>query len=78
MKTETLNNCDLQDLLEALCVRRERVQLVYQDDNRSEIEINAYVEDIYAQGGADYLRLDTQQILCIDQLISVNGIKRSV
>lgn len=77
MKTEPLNNCDLQDLLEASCVRRQRVKLVYHDDDRNEIEINTYVADIYAQGGADYLRLDTQQVLRIDQLISVNGIVRS-
>lgn len=77
MKSEPLNNCDLQDQLEASCVRRQRVQLVYHDDNRTEIEINTYVVDIYAQGGADYLRLDTHQVLRIDQLISVNGIARS-
>ena len=64
--------CGFHDRLEAWAVRRTPVEVVWRNGDELR-RTTAVIADVYAQGGADWLRLDTGAVLRLDQLVEVDG-----
>ena len=68
-------SCSYYDRLEALAVRRTEVEIVYQKHGEDvERTTLGTIDDVYSKGGAEYVRLNTGEIVRLDTLVSVNGI----
>ena len=64
-------SCDRHDELEALAVRREAVRIRFRDAE-GEREAAGIIADIWAEGGAEYLRLDGGPVVRLDRLTKVS------
>lgn len=72
-KTYQSISCSYYDQLEAFATKRSHCILVYRVDH-SETISNGIIVDVFAQEGAEYLKLDTSTVIRLDHLISINGI----
>ena len=66
-------NCEFHDLLEAAAVRRAPVLIQYRDDEGIAAALRSRIVDVFASGGAEYLRLASGDTVRLDQLIAVDG-----
>lgn len=66
-------NCSYYDQLEAYATQRTRCSIVYRV-NDAEQHAEGIIIDLFAQHGAEYLKLDNGTVIRLDDLISVNGI----
>lgn len=74
-KPYQLVNCDFHDVLEVAAMQRRQVVLVYQLPDGQQTQINTQIADVFAQAGADYLRLIDGATIRLDQLISIDGLR---
>lgn len=65
--------CSFHDRLEDWAVRRTPIELVWRDGHTTQ-RITALIADVYAKEGADWLRLDTGEVIRLDRLIEAGGI----
>jgi Rho-binding antiterminator len=65
--------CGFHDRLEDWAVRRTPIEIVWRDGDETH-RTTAVLADVYAKEGADWLRLDTGEIIRLNRLITVNGI----
>ncbi len=66
--------CSLHDELESLATRGRECEIRYRPAEREEeIVTRGRIVDIYARGGAEYLRLDDGSVIRLDRIISVDG-----
>ncbi|HET9949844.1 MAG TPA: hypothetical protein VFQ22_13050 [Longimicrobiales bacterium] len=63
--------CSLHDELESLAVLREPVQITYVEPDGSEREAHGIVVDVWAQSGAEYLRVEDGTTVRLDRLREV-------
>jgi Rho-binding antiterminator len=68
-------NCDFHDVLEIAAMQRQLVVLVYLDDVGRQWSIKALITDVFARAGADYLRLASNELIRLDQIIAVDGLR---
>lgn len=57
-------------------MRREVVQLVYQDFDGTQHTVKGFIENIWAKNGEEFLRMRNDLTIRLDQLISVNDHER--
>lgn len=67
-------NCDYYDELILLILRKQKCRIAYWDAANCQINIEDYLEDIYAKQGEEFLRLKNYDEIRLDRLISVAGI----
>lgn len=65
--------CGFHDRLEDWAVRRTPVELAWHDGDETR-RTRAVIADVYARNGADWIRLDTGDVIRLDRLIEVGGI----
>ena len=65
--------CDVHDQLEAFAIRREAVRIRFRDPRGVESEVAGIIVDIWAEGGAEYLRTDDGTTIRLDRLGEVSG-----
>lgn len=79
MKSYQPIDCNFYDLLEAAAVQGKTVQLEYAASNSAEnienVEISTRIVDLYARNGEEFLVLENQQTIRLDQLLSMDGNK---
>ena len=63
--------CDIHDQLEEFAVRREAVRIRFRDPEGAEQEILGTIVDVWAAGGAEYLRTDDGTTIRLDRLSEV-------
>ncbi|RZM76716.1 hypothetical protein DYY88_18725 [Leptolyngbya iicbica LK] len=73
MQPYRLIDCGFHDELEALATLRQRCPIVYQDVDGVTQTVESRIVDVYAQGGADFIKLQTGTIIRADYLLSVDG-----
>lgn len=66
--------CALYDRLEALATRRARVPVVFTGPDGRAQHAQAVVADVFSEGEAEFLRLDTGAVVRLDALVSVDGV----
>ncbi len=66
-------DCGFHDRLEHWAVRRTPVEVVWVADG-AEHRATARIADVYAEHGADYLRLDDGTVIRLDRLVAVGGV----
>ena len=65
--------CGFHDRLEHWAIRREPVEVVWRA-LETERSATSRIVDVWAQGGADYLKLETGERIRLDRLVSVGGV----
>jgi len=68
-------NCEFHDLLEALATMRKPAQIGFPDEQGTEQKRTAVIVDVSARKGAEHLSLSTGEMLRLDQLVEVDGVK---
>lgn len=69
----TLVACGVHDRLEHWAVRGDRVEVVWRDGD-AERRAHTTIADVYARGGADWVRLGTGAEVRADRLVRVGGV----
>ena len=73
--TYTSISCSYYDRLEAWAVRKVRCTIVFQLPGSAAPSLTeGYIIDVFSKDGAEYLKTDTQEVIRLDYLKSVNGI----
>lgn len=68
-------SCEFHDLLEASAIKRKPAHIEFRDaDGQTQTRV-AVIIDVYAEKGADYLKMDTGETLRLDQVIAMDGEK---
>lgn len=68
-------SCEFHDLLETHATTRKLVQIRFREGEGTEQLRSAVITDVYARAGAEYLSMSTGEILRLDQLLEVDGVK---
>jgi len=64
--------CSYYDQLEAYATQRTHCTIVYRDETETTAE--GVIVDVYAKEGAEFLKLDSDIVIRLDHLVSVNGV----
>ncbi|MBW4516105.1 MAG: hypothetical protein KME11_12900 [Timaviella obliquedivisa GSE-PSE-MK23-08B] len=72
MDSYTPVSCDFQDELEAIATLRQTCRIVYHTEANTTSEVEGRIADIYAANHADYVKLEDDTVIRLDQIISVN------
>lgn len=70
-------SCAFHDRLEALATRGKPVLIVFRHWNGQSEQITSLIKTWETRAGEEYLILESGPNLRLDQLIEVNGVKRS-
>lgn len=65
--------CDFHDELCLLALRRRVCEIVYRDSAGREARLEDRIEDVYTEGGEEFLRLAGGGIIRLDRLVRVDG-----
>ncbi|WP_412069665.1 hypothetical protein [Rubrivirga sp. IMCC43871] len=65
--------CSVHDRLESWAVRRTTVAVVWRDGD-AEHTAETTIADVFARGGADWVRLGTGAEVRADRLVTVGGV----
>lgn len=68
-------NCEFHDLLEAAAVRAQAVALHYRDADATQVRAHARIVDVFARDGAEYLRLESGELIRLDRIESLDGVR---
>jgi len=77
MDSYTPVSCDFQDELEAIATLRQTCRIIYHTEAGATSEIEGKIVDIYASNHADYVKLEDNTVIRLDQIISVNDKRAS-
>lgn len=66
--------CDIHDQLEEFAVRREAVRIRFRDPEEAEQEMVGRIVNIWAAGGAEYLRTDDGTTIRLDRRSEVTTV----
>lgn len=67
-------NCSLYDHLEAAITKNEMVELIISSKEGIEQKMHIRCKDLYAKNGEEFLVLENESTLRLDQILSLNGI----
>jgi Rho-binding antiterminator len=70
-------SCEFHDRLEDLATVRKLVRIRYRDRDGVLQQRDAIVADVFSRAGAEYVSLDSGDVLRLDQLVEVDGAKLS-
>jgi Rho-binding antiterminator len=70
-------SCEFHDVLESLATARTHSAIEYRDADGALRKTAAVIQDVYARDGAEYVALDSGQILRLDMLVAVGGARLS-
>ena len=73
--TYTPIECDLHDELLARATLKQRSEIVYLNEHEKRIAISDYIEDVYSQDHAEYIRFRNGTTIRLDALIQVDTIQ---
>ena len=68
-------SCEFHDVLEALATTHKPAQLRFLDAQGAEQQCTAVITDVYARDGAEYLSMDSGEVLRLDRLVAVDSEK---
>jgi Rho-binding antiterminator len=68
-------NCDFHDVLEVAAMQRKTIVLDYVAADGAQKEITSQIVDVFAQAGADYLRLIDGELIRLDQIVAIDGLR---
>ncbi|MEZ0368654.1 MAG: Rho-binding antiterminator [Candidatus Sericytochromatia bacterium] len=77
MKAYQPISCDFHDILEDAAVRRLLVEVVWKSENGGMQTSCSQIKDITVEGKEEFLILESDEKLRLDQLISVNHQQRA-
>ena len=66
--------CGFHDRLESLATLRRSCAVRYRDPAGEEREVVARIEDVYAAGGEEFVRLSGGEVVRLDRLIEVEPV----
>ena len=66
--------CGLYDELELRALRKQRISLVYKDDNHVLKTIDCIIMDLFSKDKVEYLKTDAGLIIRLDDLVAVDNI----
>ena len=66
-------SCNFYDELEALATLKKSCAIEYKDEKGENKSVEAVIIDFFIQDKVEYLLLDNDQSIRLDQLISANG-----
>lgn len=67
-------SCEFHDLLEMHASTRKLVQVQVRDETGAIQCHHAFITDVYARNGGEYLSLSTGDTVRLDQLVEVDGV----
>lgn len=70
-------NCEFHDLLESLATLRSPARIEHLDASGAPQALTGVITDVFAQGGVEYLTLQSGESLRLDRLLTVNGAKEA-
>lgn len=65
-------SCSAHDVLESIATLREECSIRYRDEQDRETTVNGKIKDVYTSNGAEFVTLDNNQTIRLDQLVQVN------
>lgn len=68
-------NCEFHDHLEDFATLRKPVSVSYLDEAGGAQQRTSVITDVFARSGADWLTLDSGELVRLDRLGEVNGIR---
>lgn len=66
-------NCSFHDVLLHLATLKRTAEVVYWHDATTSTALRSRIYDVYTEGAAEFMRLENERIIRLDQLISVDG-----
>jgi Rho-binding antiterminator len=66
--------CALHDRLEAWATTGRSVEIIVRDEHGGERVVVDRLVDVYARGGAEYVRTGAGEEIRLDRLVSVDGV----
>jgi Rho-binding antiterminator len=67
-------SCEFHDRLEDLATLRKPASVRYVDSDGEQVR-TVVIQDVFAREGAEYLSLSSGELVRLDQLIEVDGLK---
>lgn len=64
-------SCSFYDLLLEKATLKEKIQLIYKPFGEEEISIYGIIIDVYTKNKEEFLKLDSEQIIRLDYIISL-------
>lgn len=65
-------DCDYHDTLEVLAMRRKECVIEYMDERLQAQTIKNVIEDVFAKGTEEFIRLESGQLIRLDHLMVVD------
>lgn len=69
-------SCEFHDVLEGIAATRRISEIVWIDPGNSRCARTGKVTDVYAHAGAEYLAMDSGEIIRLDHILQADGIKK--
>jgi Rho-binding antiterminator len=69
-------SCDFYDILEALAVRQVKTTVEFMDGEKSVTLKEVIITDLQTRDKEEFMYLDNDQVIRLDQLVTVNGEER--
>ena len=66
-------SCSLHDELLELATFRKNCTVSIEDASGQIEEVTAFIQDVYTKDGAEYMKLDDQRVVRLDQIKLLNG-----
>lgn len=67
-------DCSLHDRLESAATLRTTVPIVYREVDGSETRITDTIVDVYTEGREEFLRTQSDLVIRLDRLVSVDDV----
>lgn len=66
-------DCNFYDILEATAIKRKTVAIVIKEDDIQRT-IETKIIDLYAKNSIEYMVMDNNKTIRLDQIVSVDGV----
>jgi Rho-binding antiterminator len=66
--------CGLYDELELRALRKQRVKLTFQNDNKENGKIECIITDLYSKDKVEFLKTSDGNIIRLDDVLELDGV----
>jgi Rho-binding antiterminator len=66
-------DCNLYDELILLIMRKQNIQILFQNESGAEEEMDTVLKDIYSKEGEEFILLENGNTLRLDKLLKIDG-----
>ena len=66
-------DCDYYDEIESWSIAKAVCDIEYTDAVGQAAFVTSRIADVFARDGAEFLRIDTGELIRLDRLLSING-----